>query len=140
MSYYSNRHIGALLTSINQGVASMAIDLSAFQAELARNTSQTASVKTLLDTLANQVTSLTTQLSQAGVDPATLSALTDMQAMLKANDDTTAAALATDGGGATPAPAPAPAPAPTPAPAPAPAPAPDPAPSPAPAPAAPSSP
>jgi hypothetical protein len=134
MTYYSTRQIGTLLTSINNGVASMAIDLSAFQAELARNTSQTASVKTLLDTLKNEVDSLQTQLSQAGVDPSTLSALTNMQDILKSNNDTTAAALATDGGGAAPAPTPAPAPAPTPAPAP------DPNPAPAPAPAAPSSP
>lgn len=66
----------------------MALDLTAFQAELARNTSLTGSIKAAMDTLKGQVENLTQQLSQAGVDPATLSALADMQATLKANDDT----------------------------------------------------
>jgi hypothetical protein len=85
----------------------MGIDLTAFQAELARNTSLTGSIKQAMDTLRGQVDSLTQQLAQAGVDPATLSALQDMQATLKANDDTVdaivqntpAAGGSTDAGG-----------------------------------------
>ena len=71
----------------------MAIDLQAMQDELARNTSLTGSIKAFTESLKNQVDALTTQLSQAGVDPATLSALADMQATLKANDDTVAAII-----------------------------------------------
>jgi len=77
----------------------MTVDLSAFQAELTRNTSISQSVKTALDTLKSQVDNLTQQISQAGVDPATVSALADMQATLKANDDTVAAILAGTGAG-----------------------------------------
>lgn len=105
----------------------MALDLTAFQAELARNTSLTGSIVTALNTLKSQVDNLTQQLSQAGVDPASMTALTDMQNTLRANDDTVAAILAgtqADQGGNTPAPSPEPSPAPSPAPEPAPEPAP----------------
>lgn len=93
----------------------MALDLTTFQAELARNTSLTGSIVTALNTLKSQVDNLTQQLSQAGVDPASMTALTDMQNTLRANDDTVAAILAgtqADQGGDTPAPSPEPTPAP----------------------------
>jgi phage shock protein A len=113
MGYVRDRRIEKLLRNIHQEIANMAIDLTAFQAEIARNTSIVASVKQVLDTLKGQVDTLTQQLANAGVDPATLTALADMQATLQANDDLAAAAVATDGGGTVP---PTPAPAPTPSP------------------------
>jgi len=77
----------------------MAIDIKAMQDELARNTSLTGSIKSFTESLKSQVDNLTQQLAQAGVDPATVSALADMQATLKANDDTVAAILAGTGAG-----------------------------------------
>jgi hypothetical protein len=131
--YFSGAKLNHSLNNIEKRLDKMAIDLAAFQAEIARNTSIAASVKQVLDTLKSQVDNLTQQLAQNGVDPATLSALADMQATLKANDDTTQAVLTTDGGGAStvtggagadttggggaPTPSPAPAPDPNPQPA-----------------------
>jgi hypothetical protein len=97
--YFSGAKLNRSLNHIEKRLIAMAIDLTAFQAELARNSSISASVKQALDTLKGQVESLTQQLAQNGVDPATLSALADMQATLKANDDTVAAILAGTGAG-----------------------------------------
>jgi len=97
--YFSGAKLTRSLNNIERKLNQMTVDLSAFQAELTRNTSITSSVKTALDTLKSQVDNLTQQLAQAGVDPATVSALADMQATLKANDDTVAAILAGTGAG-----------------------------------------
>ena len=97
--YFSGAKLNRSLNNIERKLNQMTVDLSAFQAELTRNTSISQSVKTALDTLKSQVDNLTQQLAQAGVDPATVSALADMQATLKANDDTVAAILAGTGAG-----------------------------------------
>jgi uncharacterized coiled-coil protein SlyX len=106
MIYRFGVRVLSKLHHIEQRIANMAIDLTAFQAEITRNTSVVASVKAILDTLKTQVADLTEQVKNAGVDPATLTALADMQTTLQANDDLAAAAVAN----ATPPP---PAPAPT---------------------------
>lgn len=97
--YFSGAKLTRSLNNIERKLNEMTVDLSAFQAELTRNTSISQSVKTALDTLKSQVDNLTQQLAQAGVDPATVSALADMQATLKANDDTVSAILAGTGAG-----------------------------------------
>lgn len=95
----------------------MALDVSGLQAQVDRVVAHSAQIKTALDALkANgdaqkkSIDDLTKQLANAGVDPATLSALSAMQNTLQSSEDIVDAALAAD----SPPPAPAPAPTPTP--------------------------
>ena len=81
--------LNQLLKGQQQLETTMAIDFTAANAEIARNTDVTGSVKALLASLAQQIADLKT----ASTDPATQASIDDLVASLKANDDDVAAAV-----------------------------------------------
>ena len=77
----------------------MAVDLTAANAEITRNTDLTASIKAAFASLAQQVADLKT----ASTDPATQAAIDALVAQLKANDDANADAIVANTSAAAPA-------------------------------------
>ncbi len=81
--------LNQLLTEQQNMETEMAIDFTAANAEIARNTDVVASVKLLLADLTQKIADLKT----ASTDPATQAAIDALVASLKTNDDTAAAAV-----------------------------------------------